>query len=48
MSKKADEKTITYKVGKMTFHVEPVYKEDSGKSIHDLVLNLMKKDSEKR
>ena len=35
-----------YNVGKMTFVVSPVYREDSGKTIHDLILNLMKKDTE--
>ena len=39
--------SIEYKVGKMTFIVTPVYREDSDKTIHDLMLNLMKKDSEK-
>ena len=38
--------TVTYNVDKMTFIVTPVYREGSGKTIHDLLLNLMKKDSE--
>jgi len=49
MSKKAatTAPTYEYKLDKITFIVEPVYREDSGKSIHDFILNLMKNDVEK-
>jgi hypothetical protein len=37
---------IEYEVGKITFIVTPVYREDSDKTIHDIMLSLMKKDEE--
>lgn len=37
---------IEYKVDKMTFIVTPVYSKKTKKTIHDLVLNLIKKDCE--
>ena len=36
---------ITYKVDKMTFLVTPVYQESPGKTIHELLLNLMESNS---
>lgn len=38
-----EKESITYKIDKMTFIVTPVHRENSGKTIHDLILNLMKK-----
>ena len=35
---------ITYMVDKMTFIVTPVYREDSEKTVHDILLNLMERD----
>jgi hypothetical protein len=40
------EEDITYNVDKMTFIVTPVYRDDSGKTVHDILLNLMEKDGE--
>ena len=40
------EESITYNVDKMTFIVTPVYRKDPGNTIHELLLNLMKKPSE--
>jgi len=38
--------SIEYKVDKITFHVLPVYRENSDQTIHHLILNLMKEDRE--
>lgn len=38
---------ITYRIGKMEFVITPVYNESAGKSIHNLLLALMKRDGEK-
>jgi len=35
----------TYRIDKMQFIVEPVYREDSGRTIHDILLSQMKRDS---
>ena len=37
---------VTYEVDKMTFVVTPVYRDGTGRTIHDILLNLMEKDSE--
>ena len=37
---------ITYKVDKMTFIVTPVYREGDGKTIHELLIDLMRSNSE--
>jgi hypothetical protein len=37
---------ITYKVDKMTFIVTPIYRNDPGKTIHDLLVDLMTSNSE--
>jgi hypothetical protein len=37
---------ITYNVDKMTFIVTPVYRDGSGKTVHDILLNLMERDCE--
>ena len=37
---------ITYELDKMTFIVTPVYRDGSGKTIHDILLNLMERDCE--
>jgi len=39
-------KPITYDVDKITFHVTPIYKDGKSKSVHDIILNLMKKESQ--
>jgi hypothetical protein len=41
-----EQEPITYNVGKITFIVTPVYREDSNKTIHDILLGWMIKDSE--
>ena len=41
------QKSIQYTVGKMTFIVTPVYRENSNKTIYKLLLDLMRKDAEK-
>ena len=35
-----------YEIDKITFEVIAVYREDTTKTIHDILLNLMKKDKE--
>ena len=37
---------ITYKVGKMTFIVQPIHNKTSSKTIYELLLNLMTKEAE--
>ena len=41
------EQAHEYRVGNRVFVVTPIYREDSGKTVYDALLNLMKKDSEK-
>ena len=38
----ADIDAITYKVGKMVFVVTPVHRQNPGKQIHEILLDLMK------
>lgn len=40
------EKPICYKVDKITYVVEPYYREGTDKTIHDAILNMMARDSE--
>jgi hypothetical protein len=35
----------TYNVDKMQFIVTPIHREDSGRTIHDILLSQMKRDS---
>jgi len=42
------QKPITHQAGKVTFIVTPIYQENSGKTIHESLLSLMKKDCDKR
>jgi hypothetical protein len=44
--RKRKQKPHTYQVGKITFIVTPVYREEPEKTIHDVLLSLMKKDEE--
>jgi len=37
---------IKYDMEKITFIVNPIYNDDSNKTIHDLLLNLMQRNSE--
>jgi len=41
-------KPIQYKVGKMTFVVTPVHREEPDQTIHDALYRLMKKETETR
>jgi len=43
----AGDSVIEYRVDKYTFVVSPVFNEKSGKTIHQILLELMKKDSDK-
>jgi len=36
---------ITYEVDKMVFVVTPVHREDGRKSIHDILLDLLKQEN---
>jgi hypothetical protein len=40
----ANTQEAAYKVDKMTFLVTPVHREESGRTIHELLLNLMVAD----
>ena len=45
-SRRTDEtQQITYKVDKITFDVTPVYNGDSEKTISDIILRLIEKDT---
>jgi hypothetical protein len=37
---------ISYDIGKITFIVTPVYRDGEGKTVHDILLNLMENDCE--
>lgn len=37
---------ISYNVENMTFIVTPVYRDDKGQTIHDILLNLMERECE--
>lgn len=41
-----EQEAVTYKLGKKEFVVQPIYKEETGKPIHESLLNLMQKDNE--
>ena len=41
------QKPITHQAGKITFIVTPVYSENSGKTIHESIFALMKKECDK-
>ena len=47
MSEQVKAPSYEYKVGKRVFIVTPVYREDTSKTIHDVLLKQMKKDIEK-
>ena len=38
---------ITHQAGKITFIITPVYSENSGKTIHESLFSLMKRDHDK-
>ena len=44
LSKQAAE-PISYMIEKMTFPVTPVYNESSGKTVHEILYDLMKNES---
>ena len=48
ISSKSDSETHTYKIDKKVFIVTPFYRENSGKTVHEILLNLMEKETEKR
>ena len=41
----AETKPIEYNVDKMVFVVTPVHREESDRTVHDVLLNLMKRDA---
>ena len=43
----SEQNPLTYKVDKMTFIVSPVYRESDGKTIPELLLNLMLTEADK-
>ncbi len=47
MTKATKNETIIYKLGKITFIVTPVYKEERGESLAAILLRLMKADAER-
>ena len=38
--------SISYTIDKITFIVTPVYRDGDGKTVHDILLDLMEKDCE--
>ncbi|MCL1820799.1 MAG: hypothetical protein FWG36_09105 [Oscillospiraceae bacterium] len=47
MCKSKSDGKHTYKIDNKVAIVTPVYREDSDKTIHDILISLMKKDSKK-